>query len=111
MSIRKGGKQKLKARAPCHGTTSPAAEKLIRSCKKCQGTTGAPGSRGTPWVGAGSRAVKHSKINTGFIEDCIRNVRTNAPEAQSWLAPRFSVGKRDSTCSLRSPVGTAQALS
>jgi hypothetical protein len=34
---------------------------------------------------------------TGFIENCIRNVRTNAPEAQSWLAPRFSVGKGDST--------------
>jgi hypothetical protein len=43
-----------------------------------------------------------------LIEDCISNVRTNAPEAQSWLAPRFSVGKRDSTSSLRSPVGMAQ---
>jgi len=30
----------------------------------------------------------------GFIEDCISNVGTNAPEAQSLLAPRFSVGKR-----------------
>ncbi len=42
------------------------------------------------------------------IEDCISNVRTNAPEAQGWLAPRFSVGKRDSTNSSRSPVGTTQ---
>jgi len=32
----------------------------------------------------------------------------NAPEAQSLLAPRFSVGKRNSTDSLQSPVGTAQ---
>jgi len=32
----------------------------------------------------------------------------NAPEAQSLLAPRFSVGKRGSTSSFRSPEGTAQ---
>jgi excinuclease ABC subunit C len=32
----------------------------------------------------------------------------NAPEAQSLLAPRFSVGKRNSTDSLQSPVGTVQ---
>ncbi len=44
----------------------------------------------------------------GAIEDCISNVHSNAPEAQSSLAPRFSVGKRDSTSSFRSPVGTAQ---
>ena len=49
-----------------------------------------------------------SSRKRGAIEDCISNVRTNAPEAQSWLAPRFSVGKRDSTSSLQSPVGTAQ---
>jgi len=28
----------------------------------------------------------------GLIDTCIGNVRTNAPEAQSSLAPRFSVG-------------------
>jgi hypothetical protein len=28
---------------------------------------------------------------TGFIEDCISNVRTNAPEAQSWLGTTFKV--------------------
>ncbi len=27
-----------------------------------------------------------------LIEDCIKNVRKNAPDAQSLLAPRFSVG-------------------
>ena len=32
----------------------------------------------------------------------------NAPEAQSLLAPRFSVGTRNSPNSLQSPVGTAQ---
>ena len=45
---------------------------------------------------------------TGFIDGCIRNVLIGAPEAQCLLAPRFSVGKADSTDSLRSPVGTVQ---
>jgi hypothetical protein len=27
----------------------------------------------------------HGLKGTGFIEDCISNVRANAPEAQSWF--------------------------
>ena len=52
------------------------------------------------------RQIWRKKREPGTIEDYISNVRTNAPEAQSWLAPRFSVGKRGPTSSLRSPVGT-----
>ena len=39
---------------------SQAAIKLTAEGKKCQGTTGAPGNRGTLWVGVGSRAVSAS---------------------------------------------------
>ena len=34
------------------------------------------------------------RVTVLMIEDCIRNVRTNAPEAQSWLATRFSMGEK-----------------
>jgi hypothetical protein len=45
------------------------------------------------------------------IDGCISNALAAAPEAQRLLAPRFSVGKADSTLELRSPVGTAQDVS
>jgi hypothetical protein len=41
----------------------------------------------------------------GFVDHCISNVRISAPEAQSWLAPRFSVGKRDSAICYGVPEG------
>ena len=47
----------------------------------------------------------------GLIDRCIGNVPAAAPEAQCSLAPRFSVGKADSTSELRSPIGTAQDIS
>jgi methylase of polypeptide subunit release factors len=52
-----------------------------------------------------------SAKGTGFVDRCIGNVLAAAPEAQYPLAPRFSVGKADSTWELRSPVGTEQDIS
>ena len=53
--------------------------------------------------------ARHSVLKgQGFMDRCISNVLAAAPEAQCSLAPRFSVGKADSTWELRSPVGTAQ---
>jgi hypothetical protein len=46
----------------------------------------------------------------GFIDGCISNILATAPEAQCSLAPRFSVGRTDSTWELRSPVGTVQDI-
>ena len=58
-----------------------------------------------------SRAKEMQQNQRGFIDHCIRNALLNAPEAQRWLAPRFSVGRRDPKSSLRSPRGTAQGHS
>jgi len=56
--------------------------------------------------------ARHSALKGhGFIDRCKGNVLAAAPEAQCSLAPRFSVGKADSTWELRSPVGTAQDIS
>jgi hypothetical protein len=49
--------------------------------------------------------IESRKQTRGFIEHCI-SVLSAAPEAQSLLAPRFSVGKRYFTIPLRSPIGT-----
>ena len=42
--------------------------------------------------------ARHSVLKGhGFMDRCISNVLAAAPEAQCSLAPRFSVGKADST--------------
>src|ERR1035441_6826183 len=60
--------------------------------------------------GGGGVQPPHNANRTcsGFIECRISDVLAAAPEAQSLLAPRFSVGKRYFTIPLRSPVGTVQ---
>jgi hypothetical protein len=40
---------------------------------------------------------KRHKTDVGFIDGSKSNVLISAPEAQCLLAPRFSVGKADST--------------
>ncbi len=53
----------------------------------------------------------HDSLPEGIkVPQGVHESPESAPEAQSLLAPRFSVGKRNSTNSLRSPVGTAQDM-
>jgi len=49
-----------------------------------------------------------TKQTSVFMDGCISNVLSSAPEAQCLLAPRFSVGNAVRTDELRSPGGTAQ---